>query len=151
MSGEDGQGAVDLFGEDDASELVWQRDAAQRKKQVRALTGICGPAIRRADRENETLRPSIAQPAKLLSELFGREQLASTVEQNDMSRSAAWLTVERIKEGRLRLKELRVAGNVTGYPLDVVREQTVGRIGFGATAARRNGRQGNFHAIWSSI
>jgi len=114
MSGKDGQCAVDLFGEDDACELVRQCNAAQRKKQVRALTCIGGPAIRRTDRKNETLSTAIAQAAKLLSEFFGGEQLASTVEQNDMSRSAAWLTVERIKEDRLGLKELRVARDVSG-------------------------------------
>ena len=151
MSGEDGQCAIDLFGEDNASELVRQRDAAQRKKQVRTLTGIRGPAIRRTDSEDETLRAAIAQPAKLLSEFFGGEQLASTVEQNDMSGSTARLTVEPLKQRRLGLKELQVAGGVPGRPLDVIRKQTVGRIGLSAIAARHNRSKGNFHAIRGSI
>jgi hypothetical protein len=151
MSGDDGQGAVDLFGKDHASELVRECDAAQRKKQVCALTGSGRPAIRRTDSKNETLSTAIAQPAKLLSEFFGGEQLASAVEQNGMSRSAARLTVEPLKQGRLGLKELRVARDVTGRPLDVVREQTVGRIGLCTTAARHYRGEGDFHAIWGVI
>ena len=147
MSGEDGQCAIDLFSEDDASELVRQGDAAQRKKQVRALTGGGGPAIRRTDRENETLSATIAKPAKLLSEFFRGEQLASTVEQNDMSRSAARLTIEPLQQCRLGLKELRVAQDVTGRPFDVVREQAVGGIGLGTTATRHYRGEGDFHVI----
>jgi hypothetical protein len=101
MSGEDGQCPVDLFGEDDTSELVGQRDAAQRKKQVRALTDPGGPAVSRSDRENQTLSSAIAQSAELLSEFFRGEQLASTVEQNNMRRSATRLTIEPLKQCRL--------------------------------------------------
>ena len=134
MSGEDGQCPVDLFGEDDTRELVGQRDAAKRKKQVRALTSPGGPAVSRSDRENQTLSSVIAQSAELLSEFFRGEQLASTVEQNNMRRSTTRLTIEPLKQCRLGLKELRVAGGVTSRPIDVVREQTISRIGLRATA-----------------
>ena len=73
MSGKDGQGTIDLFSEDDASQLMWQCDAAQRKKKIRALTGRGRPAICWPDRKNETLGTAIAQSAEQLSEFFGRE------------------------------------------------------------------------------
>lgn len=120
VSRKDGQSAIHLFREDDASKLVRQRDAAQRKKQIRTLTGGIGPTIRRTDRENETLSAAIAQPANLLSELLGREQLPSAVEQNEMSRSAPRLTVEPLQQPHLGLKKLRVAGDVPSRSFDII-------------------------------
>ena len=60
MSGEDGQRAVDLLGDDGAGELVGQRHAAQRQRAVSAGERGGGPAVGGADGEDDALGAVIA-------------------------------------------------------------------------------------------
>ena len=66
VAGEDGEGAVDLLGEDGAGELVRQGDAAEREEQVRAAAGLGRPAVRRTDGEEDGLRAGVSEPAEVL-------------------------------------------------------------------------------------
>lgn len=53
MSSEDGEGAVNLFRNDGAREFVRQRHAAQREGSVGAGASYGGPAVRRANGEED--------------------------------------------------------------------------------------------------
>ncbi len=63
MAGENGQRAVDLLGQNDAGELVGQRDGSKREQQAGARTGCSGPAVGRADGEHQRLRAGVAEAA----------------------------------------------------------------------------------------
>ncbi len=102
---------------------MWQSHAAEGKEKVSALTGHSGPSVGRADGENEALGALIADAPDLRSELLRGELLAAAIQQNGIGRSAAGLTIQPIKERRLGLEELGVAGNVPGNALEIVSEQ----------------------------
>jgi len=94
VAGEDGEGAVDLFGEDDLRELMRQGDAAEGEEEVGAGAGGVGPTVGRADGEDEALGSGVAVPPDGSGELFRGELLASAVEQDEECGSAAGLAVE---------------------------------------------------------
>src|ERR1700735_3937058 len=76
MSGDDGQGAVDLFGEDDAGELMRQRHRPEGEKQVSAGAGGNGPSVRGTDGEHEILGAGVAKTADLGGKILGGEHPA---------------------------------------------------------------------------
>ena len=70
MSGQDGQGAVDLLGEYDASELMRQGNSTQGKEKVGALTSGSRPAVCGANSEYEALSAVVAKAAEPSCELL---------------------------------------------------------------------------------
>ena len=70
MAGQDGQGAVDLLGQNDAGELVRQRNTPQGKKKVGPLSCCRRPSIRRPDGEHKPLNPIIPQAPELYRKLL---------------------------------------------------------------------------------
>jgi hypothetical protein len=70
MSGQDGQGAVDLLGEHNAGELMRQGNSTQGKQKVGPLASGSRPAICGANGKDETLGTVIAKAAKLSRELL---------------------------------------------------------------------------------
>ena len=70
VAGEDGEGTVDLLGEDDASELVRQGDGAEREGEGGAGVGGGGPAVVGADGKHHGLRAGVAEAAEVGSEVF---------------------------------------------------------------------------------
>ena len=92
--GEDGEGAVELLGEDYPGEFVGECHGAQGEQQ--SFSGIgcgCGAGLRRpavggTDGEDEILGSLVAEAADPLGEVFGGERLAPGVEQDDRGRGA---------------------------------------------------------------
>ena len=80
MAGEDGEGAVDLLGEDEAGEVVGQGDEAEGEQEVGAGAGQRGPAVSGTDGKDEVLRGGVAVAADECSEVFRGELLAAAVE-----------------------------------------------------------------------
>jgi hypothetical protein len=83
VAGEDGEGAVDLLGEDGAGELVGQGDGAEGEDEVGAGAGGGGPAVGGADGEDEGLGAGVAEAAEVGGEVFAGELLAAAVEQDE--------------------------------------------------------------------
>ena len=75
VAGEDGEGAVDLFGEDGAGELVGEGDGAEGEDEGGAGAGGGGPAVGGADGEDDGLGAGVAQAAEVGGEVFGGELL----------------------------------------------------------------------------
>ena len=60
MAGEDGCGAVELFGENQASQGVRYRERTKREQQLRAGAGGVGPTVGGSDGKKDVLRALIA-------------------------------------------------------------------------------------------
>jgi hypothetical protein len=145
VSRENGEGAVDLLGEDGAGELVRQGDAAEREEQVGAAPGLGRPAVRRADGEDDCLRVRVAEGAEVLGEVFAGELLAAAVEQDELGCRAAGLTIEPGLQGGFGGEELRFAGVIaSGAGEEVVGERCCGRR-LWARTGRRDGSQDQVH------
>jgi len=145
MTGEDGESAIDLLGEDDAGKLVRKSHAAKREEEIGALASGGGPAVRRADGEDEVLGAGVAQIAETLGELVGGVLLASAVEEHSVSSSTAGLAIEPFQQRRFRLKELRGTGEIAGGSLDIVGEQAVSGLRFGSCPTGGDGCEEDFH------
>lgn len=122
VSGEDGGGAVELLGEDDAGELVGEGEAAEGEEEVGALVGGGGPAVGGTDGEDEALGSVVAEAADAGSEVLGGELLAAAIEQDAEGADAAGLLVEPGEEGGLGIEDLGVAGDGAVGAGDVVGE-----------------------------
>lgn len=70
MAGQDGQGAVDLFGQHGLRERVWQGHGPEREQKVGAGAGLGGPAVCGADSGNNLLAAGVAQYGKAVGELL---------------------------------------------------------------------------------
>lgn len=145
MAGEDGAGAVDLFGEDDAGELVRQGHLAEGEKELRFGAGVFGPAIRGADGEENLLSAVVAELAEMGGEGFGGELFAGGVEQDDVDGCAGGALVGEGEELRFGGEEARLAGVVTRGTFNEVGEQRVELTLLGAGALRADGGEKNLH------
>ena len=96
------------------------------------FAGFCGPAVSRADGEENLLGAGVAQLAEVGGEGFGGELLAGAVQQDDVDGGACGVFLREVEEVRLGGEEARLAGIVTGDALDVVGEQGVELGLFGA-------------------
>ena len=110
--GEDGEGAVDLLGEDDASQFVGQRDVAEGEDEAGAGAGGCGPTVGGADGEEEGLRAGVAQAAEVGGEFFAGELLAAAVEQDEDRGGACRLAIECGQQGGFGGVVLGLTGEV---------------------------------------
>ena len=145
VTGEDGECPIDLFGEDDASKLVWKSHAAQREEEIGALASGGGPAVRGAYGEDKLLRAVIAEIAETFGELVGGVLLASTVEEHGVSRNTAGLAIKPFQQRRLRLEELGGTGEIAGSSFDIIGEQAVGGLRFGSCSAGGDSCEEDFH------
>ena len=110
MAGANGQRAVDLLGEDDAGELVGQRDGAKREHQASARAGGGGPAVGRTDGQHQALRARVAEAADVRGELLRRELLAPAVQQDEDGRGAGGLAIQPCEQRGFGAVGLRLAG-----------------------------------------
>ena len=149
MPGQNGAGAVELFGEDDAGEFMGEGDGAEGEEEVGAGAGGGGPAISGADGEEELLDAAVAEGAEVGCEISGGELLAGGVEQDDVERGARGGFIGEGEEGGLGGEEVGVAGVVAGDAGGVVGEEGVERGGFGAGAGGRDGGEMELHILHS--
>lgn len=80
---QNGEGAVDLFEQDDAREFVGDGHFAERQDGGSSFAGIVGEAVGRADGEDERLGIAVLVVLQELGEFFGGELPASGVEQDE--------------------------------------------------------------------
>ena len=147
VAGEDGGGAVDLLGENDAGELVGEGDASEGEEELRLLAGGGGPAVGGTDGEDETLGAVVAETAEAGGELLGGELVATAVEKDAKGADAAGVVFEPMEQGWLGVEELGLAGDVAGGASEVVGEQGVGGGGLGAGGAGEDGGESDLHRL----
>jgi hypothetical protein len=134
MASQNSKRAIDLLGENGTGKLMRQRNAAKGEQKIGTLPCRGGPAVRRANRDDQALGAVIAQAAQMCGKLLRGVLLAAAIEQNRLGRGTAGLTVQPIEEGRLRLKDLGLARNITRGAVDIVGKQTVAGLGLGSSA-----------------
>jgi hypothetical protein len=142
---EDGSGAVDLLGEDDAGELVGEGDEAEREEEVGTVAGCGGPAVGGTDGEDQALCAIVAETAESGGEFFGGELAAAAVEEDGEGADAAGVLVERVEQGSLGIEDLTVAGDVSGDAGDVIGEEAVGWLRLGSGGAGKDGGEDDLH------
>jgi hypothetical protein len=125
VAGQDGQGAIDLFGKHNPGELVRQGHWTEGKEKVGSLSCGRGPTVGGTDGEHQTLSALITDASNARREFLRSVLLPAAIQQNGIRWGAADLTVQPIKDRRLGLEELGVAGNVPGHALKIVGEQAV--------------------------
>jgi hypothetical protein len=125
VSGENGQGAVYLLGQNNTGELMRQSHATKGKKQVGTLA--CGrrPPIRRSDGKHQPLNTLVADAAEVRGELIRAVLLAAAIHQNRIRRSATGLAIQPIEQGRFGVEELGLTRDISGRTPYVVGEQAV--------------------------
>jgi len=122
---QDSQGAVDLLGKHNPGELVRQGHWTEGKEKVSALSCGWGPTIGGTDGEHQTLSALITDASNARREFLRGVLLTAAIQKNGIRWDAAGLTVQPIKDRRLGLEELGVAGNVPGHALEIVGEQAI--------------------------
>jgi len=147
MAVENGQRAVDLLGQNDAGELVGQRDGSKREQQAGARTGCSGPAVGRADGEHQRLRAVVAQAANLRGELLRRELPAPAVEQDESGHSTGGLAIQPCQQRGLGAVRLGLAGEEARGAGKKIRCQSSGSAGLGARAGWGDGREDKLHPM----
>lgn len=94
MPCEDCEGAVDLFGENDANELMGQRHAAEGEYQVSARAHGSGPSIGWPNRKDERLLPAVPPQSNPPRQLFRADDLTPAIEGDEEWRGAAFCSIE---------------------------------------------------------
>ena len=145
VAGEDGEGAVDLLGEDGAGEFMGQSDVAEREDEAGAGACSGGPAVGGTDGEDKGLCARVAEAAEVGGEFFGGELLAATVEEDEDGGGAGGLAVEPGEECGFGVMGLELAGEIAGGSGEVVGGEGCGSVGFGAGASWRDRGQENLH------
>jgi hypothetical protein len=151
VAGEDGEGAVELLGEDDAGQLVGQGDESEREEEVGPGAGGGGPAVGWTDGEDEALGAVVAEAAEASGEVLGGELLAAAVEENGVGVGAAGLLLEPFEEGGFGVEGLGVAGDIAAGALDVICDEAIGRVRLRTGAAWRDCGQSDFHRVARTI
>jgi hypothetical protein len=128
VAGEDGEGSVELLGEDYAGEFVGQGDESEREEEVGAGSSVGGPAVGGADGEDEALGAFVAETADAGGEVFGRELLAAAVEEDGVGSGSTGLLIEPFEQEGFGVEGLGVAGDIAGGALDVVGDEAVCRL-----------------------
>ena len=83
----DGAGAVDLFGEDKAGQLVGHRDAAHAEPERRRALDLVREAVGRADDEGHISRAAVCAVGEELGQLLGGDLFFSLDAQGDDGRA----------------------------------------------------------------
>ena len=102
MAGEDGEGAVDLLGQDGTGEFMGQGDVAEGEDKAGACACGGGPAVGGTDGEDDGLRAGVAEAAEVGGEVVGGELLATAVEKNEDGSGTA---ADRLREASRSVSE----------------------------------------------
>jgi hypothetical protein len=145
VAGEDGEGSVDLFGENGAGEFVGKGDGAEREDESGAGAGGGGPAVGGADGEDDGLSAGVAEAAEVGGEGFGGEGGATAVEEDEVGGGAGSGAVEPGEEGGFGGLGERLAGEVAGGSGEVVGGESGGGMGFGAAGFWGDGGEVELH------
>jgi hypothetical protein len=142
--GEDGEGAVELFDEDDAGELMGEGHGAKGEEQIARLrsegaSGALRPAVGGADGEDQVLSALIAAAFDPPGEFLGGEGLAARVEQNQGGRGAGAQGGDGFGEGGLGAVVGGFDGSVWGEALEIVVGDGLEGVFAGARADGRDG------------
>jgi hypothetical protein len=129
VAGEDGGGAVELFGEDEAREGMGEGEGAEGEKQVGAGAGGVGPAVGRTDGEEDVGPAFIAAGAEPGGEGFGSERAAATVGEDGEGAGA----VKGFEERGFGFEDLGLAAGDGGAALEIEGDERV-ELMFGAGA-----------------
>jgi hypothetical protein len=135
--------AVELFGDDEAGECVGERESSEGEQEPGA--GACGfgPAIGRADGEDDMLRAFIAASAEPGGECLGGELAAAAVEQDGDGRGASLLTVEPLEKRGFSFEGCGSGPGEDGAAIEVDRGERIKPIL--RTGARADVRKGELH------
>lgn len=98
MAREDGEGAVDLLGKNDAGEGMGQGHGSKRESQLRAGKGGLRPAAGGSDGKDKMLHAGVAPRAEPGRECLGGHLFAAAIEEDD-KRPAFLLAFEPREEG----------------------------------------------------
>ena len=80
LASEDGDGSVDLLGEHQAREPMWERHRRQREPKVRLLRELLRQAVRAADQEHHRLNRLVFYALDPLCELAAAQRFAIDLE-----------------------------------------------------------------------
>ena len=147
MASEDGEGAVDLLGEDGAGEFVGQGDIAEGEYEASAGTGGGGPAVCGTDGEDDGLGSGVAEATEMGCEFFGGELLAAAIEEDEDGNGAGGLAVDPGEEGGFGVVVEGLAGEVARGSGEIAGGQGCGGIGLGASASWGDGGEEELHGI----
>jgi len=147
MARENGQGAVDLFGEDGAGQLVGQRDGSQREHRGCTSAGGVRPSIGRANGEDQRLCTAIAQATDLRGELLAGQLPASAVEQDQIRRSARGLAIQPSQQRSLRIQMQRLRRGVSRSAGEIIGGKLSGSVRLRTGAGWRHSSKDKFHTI----
>jgi hypothetical protein len=117
---EDGEGTVDLFGEDGAGELVGEGNKTEREQQVGAVSGCGGPAVGGAYAEDEALGSGVAELAHANGNFIRRQLASATVQEYCVGPSSTGLAGEPVKEGGFGVEELGLARKIVVCSINVL-------------------------------
>jgi len=106
MAGEDGGGAIELLGENEACESVREGERTEGEEKLGASAGEVGPAVGGSDGEEDVGAAFVAAGAEPGCKSFGGEGTAAEVGQDEEGRADA---IEGLEEGGLGLEGLRIA------------------------------------------
>jgi hypothetical protein len=144
VAGADGEGAVDLLGEDDGGEFVGEGDAAEGEGAFGAFERGRGPAVGRADGEEGVLGSGVLEGAEDGGE-FGRgDLLASAVGEEEGGTGAGGGVVEEVEEPGFGGEDALGAGCKALATLQIeVKERGGGPMEAGSAGGDEGNR--NFH------
>jgi hypothetical protein len=151
VTSKDGKCSVHLFGRNGAGEFVRHRHASERQQQAGSLAGLVGPAVGRSNGDYHRLRAGILSGSQVRSKLFTGELPATTIEQNQMGRSASGAPIYPLQQSSLRITEYRFAGQIPRDATEKIRSQFRRRGNLCSRTGAADGRKIKRHAISLSI
>lgn len=125
MTGEDGAGAVELLGEDEAGEGMSQSQGSKREQELSPRAGAFGPSAGRAHGKNDVLRALIAALGEPGGESFGRHLASAAVEQNGKRGRTSRTAVDPLEERLFGAERHSLAGVIYLDSLAVPDGETV--------------------------
>ena len=132
--------AVELLGHDEAGEGVGESEGSQREKKAGSGSGLIGPAVGRADGEDDVLRAFIAAGAEPGGESLRGELAAAAVEENWNGGVTALLTIKPLDECGFGLERFGGAFGKDGAAVQI--DGSEGVEGVFGVGARTDVRQG---------
>ena len=125
MTGEDGAGAVELLGEDEAGEGMSQSKGSKGEQELSPRAATIGPSAGRAHGKNDVLRALIAALREPGGESFGRHLASAAVEENDKGGCSPRTAVDPLEERLFRAEGGSIAGVIGLDSLKISDGETV--------------------------
>lgn len=113
MSGEDGAGAVELLGEDEAGEGMSQSKGSKGEQELSPRAGTNGPSAGRAHGKNDVLSAVIAALGEPGGEGFRRHRASAAVEQDDKRGHTSRMAVDPLEERLFGAERRSLAGIIS--------------------------------------